>query len=166
MMFPDFLKEPKVDTDFEKIERLLSRGVENIYPSKELLRAALLKGSRLTFYLGIDPTARTLHVGHSITLLKLKEFQNLGHKVILLIGDFTGMIGDPTDKKATRKRLNRSEVVANSALYKKQISSILSFKGKNAAVLKYNSTWLSKMNFENVLDLSSASRLRFCRYGC
>ena len=152
--FKTFNKAP-VDTSPEKIEAVLSRGVENIYPSKELLRCALLKGDRLTFYLGIDPTAKTLHVGHSIILLKLKEFQDLGHRVILLIGDFTGMIGDPTDKKATRKRLTRSEVLLNSALYKKQISSILSFKGKNPAILKYNSKWLSKMNFENVLDLAS-----------
>ncbi len=155
MRFFKTFNKASVETTPEKIESVLSRGVENIYPNKEFLRVALLKGDKLTFYLGIDPTAKTLHVGHSIILLKLKEFQDLGHKVILLIGDFTGMIGDPTDKKATRKRLTRSEVLLNSGLYKKQISSILSFKGKNPAILKYNSTWLSKMNFENVLDLAS-----------
>ncbi len=144
-----------VDTAPEKIEALLSRGVENVYPSKEFLRERLLKGERLTLYLGIDPTAPTLHVGHSIVLLKLKEFQDLGHRVILLIGDFTGMIGDPTDKSATRKSLTRVEVLKNSAIYKKQAGAVLSFKGKNPAILKYNSVWLSKMNFENVLDLAS-----------
>ena len=87
------------------IESLLSRGVENIYPSPEYLKARLLEGKKLTLYLGIDPTGPTLHLGHAIPLLKLRQFQELGHQIILLMGDFTAMIGDPTDKKATRKVL-------------------------------------------------------------
>ena len=96
-----------VSTDPEKIKRLLTRGVEHIYPSREFLEARLKEGKQLSLYLGIDPTGPDLHVGHSIQLRKLRQFQDLGHKIILLIGDFTGMIGDPTDKSAARVRLTR-----------------------------------------------------------
>lgn len=144
-----------VDTSPEKVDLLLSRGIENIYPSKDFLRKKLLSGERVSLYLGIDPTGPTLHLGHAIVLMKLKEFQALGHQIILLIGDFTGMIGDPTDKSATRKRLSHKEVRANATRYKDQASKILSFSGANPALLKYNSEWLSKMNFEEVLNLSS-----------
>lgn len=139
----------------EKINELLTRGVENIYPSADFLRAKLEKGEKLTLYVGFDPTGPTLHLGHAITLKKLGEFQALGCKIILLIGDFTAMIGDPTDKKATRKQLTREEVLNNCKLYKKQASTFLDFKGDNPAELKYNSKWLAKMNFEDVLALAS-----------
>ncbi len=137
------------------IESLLSRGVENIYPSPEYLKARLLEGKKLTLYLGIDPTGPTLHLGHAIPLLKLRQFQELGHQIILLMGDFTAMIGDPTDKKATRKVLTHKEVLANLKKYKKQASALISFSGKNAAQFKFNSKWLAKMNFEQVLTLAS-----------
>jgi tyrosyl-tRNA synthetase len=138
-----------------KINQLLMRGVENIYPSVDFLRAKLEKGEKLTIYLGIDPTGPTLHLGHAIALKKLAEFQALGCKIIMLIGDFTAIIGDPTDKKATRKQLTREEVVNNCKLYKKQASVFLNFKGDNPAELKYNSKWLAKMNFEDVLNLAA-----------
>ncbi len=105
-------------------------------------------------YLGVDPTGPTLHMGHAIPIKKLKEFQDLGHQVILLIGDFTGMIGDPTDKLATRKQLTRREVLKNSNLYKKQASKFLKF-GLFGAKIKYNSKWLGKMNFADVLNLAA-----------
>lgn len=139
----------------DKINQLLMRGVENIYPSVDFLRARLERGEKPTIYLGIDPTGPTLHLGHAIALKKLAEFQALGCKIILLIGDFTAMIGDPTDKKATRKQLTREEVLNNAKLYKKQASVFLNFKGDNPAELKYNSKWLAKMNFEDVLNLAS-----------
>ena len=128
--------------DEAKIEELLNRALENVYPSRDFLKSKLGSGERLTLYLGIDPTGPTLHLGHVIPLMKLREFQDLGHKVILLIGDFTGMIGDPTDKSAARKRLTRKEVLANAKLYKKQASKILRFSGRNAAEIRYNSKWL------------------------
>ena len=106
-------------------------------------------------YLGIDPTGPSLHLGHIVALRKLRQFQDLGHKVILLIGDFTGMIGDPSDKSATRQRLTRKEVLQNAKLYKTQASKILRFSGKNAAVLKYNSKWLAKLSFEDVVELAA-----------
>ncbi|MEK7105444.1 MAG: tyrosine--tRNA ligase [Patescibacteria group bacterium] len=142
-------------TDPQKIDQFLDRGVENWFPSKDFIRARLLEGKQLSMYLGIDPTGPSLHLGHMIPLRKLREFQDLGHKVILLVGDFTGMIGDPSDKSATRKRLTRKEVLANAKLYKKQASAILRFSGKNAAELKFNSKWLAKLSFEDVVELAA-----------
>src|SRR5574343_1631443 len=134
---------------------LLERGIENIYPSKAYLESRIAKGEKLTIYLGVDPTGPTLHLGHAIPLLKLSEFQKAGHKIILLMGDFTAMIGDPTDKSATRKQLTRKEVLNNLKNYKKQASKLISFSGKNSAQIKFNSKWLGKMNFEDVLNLAS-----------
>lgn len=135
-------------------EELLSRGIANIYPSKEFL-ASKLGGSKLSIYLGIDPTGPTLHLGHAIVIKKLRDFQKAGHRVILLMGDFTAMIGDPTDKGAARKQLTHKEVMSNLKNYKKQASALLSFSGKNKAEIKFNSKWLGKMNFEKVLSLAS-----------
>lgn len=137
------------------INELLSRGIQNIYPSKEFLENKIKKGEKLTIYLGIDPTGPNLHLGNAIPIKKLSEFQKMGHKIILLMGDFTAMIGDPTDKGATRKQLTHKEVMFNLKNYKKQASKLISFKGKNPALFKFNSKWLSKMSFEDVLSLAS-----------
>lgn len=145
----------KVSTDQKSIQHFLTRGVENVYPNREIVEKALLSGKWLRVYLGVDPTGPSLHLGHAIVIRKLAELQKLGHEVILLIGDFTAMIGDPTDKTATRKRLTRQAVLANCKGYKEQASRILSFTGKNPATLKYNSTWLRKMSFEDILELSA-----------
>jgi len=144
----------KVITDEKIINELLDRGVENIF-IKEELKQKLLSGKRLRVYLGIDPTGPTLHMGHAIPLKKLKEFQDLGHEIILLMGDFTAMIGDPTDKTATRKQLSHKEVLNNLKKYKKQASIFLKFSGPNKAQFKFNYTWLSKMKFEDVIELAS-----------
>ena len=146
---------PKVSTDHKAIEHFLTRGVENVYPNRETVEKALLSGKRLRVYLGVDPTGPSLHLGHVIPMRKLAELQALGHEVILLIGDFTAMIGDPTDKTATRRRLTRAEVLKNAEDYKAQAEWIMSFTGKNPATLKYNSSWLSKMTFDDVLELSA-----------
>jgi tyrosyl-tRNA synthetase len=134
---------------------LLTRGISAIYPSKDFLASKIAKGEKLTLYLGIDPTGPTLHLGHAIPIKKLAEFQKMGHKIILLMGDFTAMIGDPTDKGAARKQLTHKEVMSNLKNYKKQASKLLSFTGKNKAEFKFNSKWLSKMNFNDVLNLAS-----------
>lgn len=144
-----------VSTDANTIKRFLTRGVENVYPNRDAVEKALRSGKRLRVYLGIDPTGPTLHLGHIIPLRKLAEMQKLGHEVILLIGDFTAMIGDPTDKAATRKPLMRNEVMANCKNYKKQASHFLSFGGSNGAQLKYNSTWLKKFSYEDVIELNA-----------
>lgn len=145
----------KVITDDEKIQNLLSRGVENIYPKREFLESKLKSGERLTIYSGYDPTAPTLHIGHGITMLKLREFQQLGHKVIMLIGDFTAMIGDPTDKSAARTKLTREQVLDNCKMYQQQVSNVLDFGGENPVEVRYNSEWFLKMNFADVLELTS-----------
>jgi len=144
-----------VSTDPKKIEELLTRGVENVYPSREFLEARLKEGKQLSLYLGIDPTGPDLHIGHSIQLRKLRQFQDLGHKVILLIGDFTGMIGDPTDKSAARVRLTREQVLKNAERYKEQAGKILDFGGENPVELRYNSEWNGTLSFEDVLELMS-----------
>ncbi len=139
----------------QQIDELLIRGVEHVYPKPEFLAARLAESKPLTLYTGYDPTADTLHIGHGISLLKLRQFQELGHKVIMLIGDFTGMIGDPTDKSAARKKLTREEVLKNCVKYKEQAAAILDFEGKNPAEIKFNSEWLGKMNFADVLELAA-----------
>ncbi len=144
-----------VSQDHKQIEWFLTRAVENVYPSRELLRERLLSGEPLKVYHGIDPTGPTLHLGHTVPLRKLAELQKLGHKVILLIGDFTAMIGDPTDKTATRKKLTREEVLENCKQYKQQASSFLDFNGPNAAEFRFNSEWLAKMSFADVVELAS-----------
>jgi tyrosyl-tRNA synthetase len=145
----------KTNTDPQKIEELLTRGVENIYPKREFLEAQLKSGKQLTLYTGYDPTAPTLHIGHGITMLKLRQFQELGHKVIMLIGDFTGMIGDPTDKTSARQKLTRKQVLENCKNYKKQAANILDFDGENPVEVRFNSEWLGKLTFAEVVELSS-----------
>ncbi|MBD3310958.1 MAG: tyrosine--tRNA ligase [Candidatus Magasanikbacteria bacterium] len=144
-----------VITDQEKINELLSRGVENIYPKKEFLEEKLKSGEQLTLYTGYDPTAPTLHIGHGITMLKLRQFQELGHKIIMLIGDFTGMIGDPTDKTSARQKLTREEVLENCKNYQAQASAILNFEGKNPVELKYNGQWFDEMPVKDFFELTS-----------
>jgi tyrosyl-tRNA synthetase len=139
-----------------KIDELLTRGVENVYPTKEALRKELLAGKKLKLYLGIDPTGKDLHLGHAIQLRKLAQFQKLGHKVTLLIGDFTAMIGDPTDKLAQRVPLTREQVLENCKGYKDQAGKVIDFDNKeNPVELAFNSGWLSKLNFEDVVQIAS-----------
>ena len=137
----------KAITDKEKISEALTRGVEMHYPDKNSLEKVLMSGKRIKLYCGFDPSASSLHIGNAIQLNKLAQFQNLGHEVIFLIGDFTGMIGDPTDKAAARKKITRKKVLANAKNYKKQASAYLSFSGSNKAKIMYNSKWNDKLNF-------------------
>lgn len=133
---------------------VLTRGVSEILPSKDELEKQMMKGP-ITLYQGFDPTAPSLHIGHFIGVRKLSQFQKLGHKVIFLIGDFTGMIGDPTDKSAARKKLTKEIVKQNLQDYKKQVSRLLDFEGENAAEVRFNAAWLSKLTFEDVVELAS-----------
>lgn len=136
------------------IEELLTRAVEHIYPSADFFRATIEK-KKLTIYHGIDPTAPTLHIGHGVVLKKLRDFQRLGHKIILLIGDFTAMIGDPTDKTATRKQLTREEVLANCRNYQKQAARFLDFDDKkNPVQLRFNSEWTDALTIKEFVELA------------
>ncbi|PIW74632.1 MAG: tyrosine--tRNA ligase [Candidatus Portnoybacteria bacterium CG_4_8_14_3_um_filter_44_15] len=139
----------------KQIQEVLNRGVENIYPSRQELEKILRSGKKLKLYCGYDPTATRLHIGNAITLRKLAQFQKLGHKVIMLIGDFTGMIGDPTDKTEARKKMTRDQVLKNSKNYQSQAAKILDFKGSNPAKILYNSDWNDKLTFIDLIELAS-----------
>lgn len=141
-------------TKEENIRRVLERGVSEILPSRAGLEELISK-KKITLYQGFDPTSPSLHIGNLVGARKLAQFQKLGHKVIFLIGDFTGMIGDPTDKQSARKRLSKKEVLKNSQGYKEQLQNVVDFQGKNAVEVKYNSEWLSKLSMEDVIELSS-----------
>lgn len=139
----------------ELIDILLHKGVADILPNKGFLEKELLSGKILTVYAGFDPTAPTLHIGHTIQLRKLRHFQDLGHKIIFLVGDFTARIGDPTDKTSARRQLTEKEIKMNLKQYKKQASKFIRFSGKHAAQIKFNNDWLGKMKFADVLALAS-----------
>ncbi len=146
----------------DAIEELLTRGVDKIYPSKAELEKVLRSGKKLRLYQGFDPTGPQLHIGHAVTLRKLRQFQDLGHHVIFLIGDFTGMIGDPTGKLSDRKILTKEKVLENAKSYKNQASKILRFEGENAVEIKYNSEWLgtiSALEFLRIANLLSVQQV-------
>lgn len=145
----------KIIIDKNKINELLTRGVEKIYPNREALENVLLSEKRIRLYCGFDPSAPSLHIGNAIQINKLAQFQALGHEVIFLIGDFTGMIGDPTDKTAARRKLSRQEVLKNSKDFKKQAAAYLKFSGVNAAKVVYNSKWHDKLAFKDLIELAS-----------
>ncbi len=138
-----------------KIEELLTRGVENIYPSKNALESELLSGKKLKLYQGFDPTGPDLHIGHMVGLMKLRQFQKLGHKVIFLIGDLTATIGDPSGKSGGRAKISSEEVENNAKNYKKQASRILDFDGKNPVEIKFNSEWYDKMSALDFAQLTN-----------
>ena len=139
----------------KQIQGVLTRGVENIYPNKESFEELLKSGKKIRLYCGFDPTAPTLHIGSAIQIKKLAQFQDLGHEVIFLIGDFTGMIGDPTDKSKTRPKLTREQLLKNAENYKEQAGKILDFSGENPAKIMYNSKWNDKLSFVDLIELSS-----------
>ena len=135
--------------------KIISKGASEII-AKEELRQKLIKAEennkQLIVKLGLDPTAPDIHLGHTVVLRKARQIQDLGHKVIIIIGDFTGMIGDPSGKSKTRKELSCQEVLINAETYKKQMFKILD---PDKTEVKYNSEWLSKLNFKDVVTLAS-----------
>ena len=145
--------EKMINTDSWEANKALTRGVERIYPNREALERVLLSGKKIRLYNGIDPTGK-LHIGHLVVLKKLRQFQDLGHEVIVLIGDFTATIGDPTDKSATRKALTRKEVVENTRNYKKQIGRVLDLKKSNVRFL-HNGEWSNKLKPTDLLEIFS-----------
>jgi tyrosyl-tRNA synthetase len=139
----------------DPIQELLTRRVQQVLPTKESLAAKLQSGQKIRLYQGFDPSSPNLHIGHLVGILQLKMFQELGHEVIFLIGDFTGMIGDPSDKNSTRPKLTREQVMENAATYQDQVGRILNFSGDNPVQLMFNSTWNDQLTFAKVLELSS-----------
>src|SRR5213080_1906514 len=137
----------------------LKKGVAEIIPEIELkakLENSLKTGKPLRVYLGVDPTAPDLHLGHTVVLRKLKHFQELGHTAVFLIGDFSAMIGDPTGVSETRPPLTREQVDANAKTYLEQVYKILD---REQTEIRYNSEWLSKMNAEDVVRLCGRYQL-------
>lgn len=147
-----FKKEKKIITDEKRIDELLDRSVMEVI-SKENLKKKLLSGKKLNIKLGIDPTSPNLHLGRAVTLWKLKDFQDLGHNIILLLGDFTGTVGDTSDKESERPMLDVKLVRDNMKTYKKQASKILDMS--MVKVVK-NSDWLEKLGFSEIGKLADA----------
>ncbi len=135
----------------DKIDRILSRGVANIIPNKEELKKTLESGKKLTVYLGIDPTAPRIHLGHAVSLIKLQKFAELGHNATLLIGDFTARIGDTSDKESERPALTQEEIEKNLKTYKEQAGKILDF---SKVKVRHNSEWLSKLAPSDFIELT------------
>ena len=133
-------------TDQQKINELLTRGVDEII-GKEELEKKLKSGAKLRVKLGIDPTSPNLHLGRSIPLLKLRDFQKLGHKIIFIVGDFTGVIGDTSDKDAERPMLSKKTVKENLKNYKAQVAKLIDVK---KAEVVFNSKWLAKLDYNDV----------------
>jgi len=140
----------------EKIKELLSRNVQEVI-ELESLRSLLLSGKKLRVKLGIDPTSPDLHLGHAVILKKLRDFQELGHKVVLIIGDFTGKIGDPSGRSGTRKPLTDEEVSENMKSYLKQAGKVIDIK---KAEIVYNSKWFLKDGIQKMIELASASSIQ------
>jgi tyrosyl-tRNA synthetase len=133
------------------MDDLLTRGVANISPSQNELEKVLKTGKKLNIYIGIDPTATKIHLGHAMPLRKLQEFAKLGHNITFLIGDFTALIGDTSDKDSERPSLTSEEIKENFQSYKEQAEKILDF---SKIKVRFNSEWLSKLSFEEIIKLS------------
>lgn len=139
----------------DAITRLVTRGVDTIYPSREALEKVLRSGKKLTLYQGFDPTGTQLHIGHAVGFRKLRQWQDLGHHVIFLVGDGTGLAGDPSGKMKARGRfMSREELRANAKDYLMQASKIVRFEGDNPIEIKYNGDWLTDLKLEDMLGIA------------
>jgi len=142
----------KVTADEVTVTDLITRGVEDVFV-KESLLAKLRSGKQLRIKLGIDPTGPAIHLGRAITLRKLRDFQRLGHHVVLIVGDFTALIGDASDKLEKRPMLTSAAIKKNLATYKQQIAKIIDIK---KAEFRFNSSWLSKLGFSEIAELAES----------
>ncbi|MDA8443383.1 MAG: tyrosine--tRNA ligase, partial [Peptococcaceae bacterium] len=134
---------------------IIRRGTVEIVPENELeakIRKSLTSGVPLKVKLGLDPTAPDIHLGHTVPLQKMRQFQDLGHEAIIVIGDFTGRIGDPTGKSETRKQLTEEQILANAQTYKEQIFKILD---QDKTQITFNSHWLAPLNFADLIKLAA-----------
>lgn len=134
----------------EQLEYLAKGTVDLI--EKNDLKAKMTRGKALTIKVGFDPTAPDIHLGHTVVIRKMRHFQQLGHRVIFLIGDFTGLIGDPTGKKATRPALSKEEVLANAETYRRQVYKILD---PEKTEIRFNSEWLGQLGAEGMVRLAA-----------
>lgn len=137
--------------DIQRQLEIIQKGTVEIIEKEELIEK-LKKGKPLVVKAGFDPTAKDLHLGHTVLLQKLRDFQTLGHEIIFLIGDFTAMIGDPTGRNETRPPLSKEEVLENAKTYQEQVFKILD---KDKTKIAYNSEWLSTMTTKDIVNLTS-----------
>jgi len=138
------------------IDEILTRSIDSLYPSKEKLREVLLSDKKLTFYLGADATGPTLHLGHSTNFILLEKLRKLGHSIIVLFGDFTAQIGDPSGKEAVRVTLSVGQVNENLATWEKQVSKLIDFSDTtNPPRILRNSEWLAKLTFSDLIGVAS-----------
>lgn len=142
---------PTISTDKKKIAELLSRGVAEVIVMDDL-KKKLESGQQLRVKLGIDPTSPNLHLGRSIPLLKLRDFQELGHQIVFIVGDFTGIIGDTSDKEAERPMLSEETIAKNLETYVAQAGKIIDLE---RAEIHFNSTWLGKLGFKEIGELAN-----------
>ncbi|ABO50175.1 tyrosyl-tRNA synthetase [Desulforamulus reducens MI-1] len=143
--------------DFQKQLEIIRRGVAEIVPEEELvekLKKSVASNKPLHIKLGLDPSAPDIHLGHTVVLQKLRQFQELGHNITIILGDFTGRIGDPTGKSVARKPLTEEEVLANARTYEQQIFKILD---PEKTKVHFNSTWLAPLKFEDVIKLAATT---------
>ncbi|CEO90440.1 MAG TPA: tyrosine--tRNA ligase [Syntrophaceticus sp.] len=141
--------------DIDKQLEIIKRGIAEIIPEDELvkkLERSIKEDRPLKVKLGMDPTAPDIHLGHTVVLHKMRQLQELGHDVVLILGDFTGRIGDPSGRSETRRQLTDEEIQRNVATYKDQVGKILDLK---RARLVYNSTWLGALSFSDVITLAA-----------
>ncbi len=135
--------------------KIISRGTVDLIPMDELktkLERSFTSGKPLRIKQGFDPTAPDIHLGHTVGIRKLKQFQDLGHQVVVIIGDYTGMVGDPSEKNSTRPRLTHEDVMENARTYEKQFFKILD---REKTEVRYNGDWFSKMSFAEIMNLAS-----------
>lgn len=145
-----FNKKPEIITDENIINEILSRGVEDVFVKDDLV-SKLKSGEQLRIKLGVDPTSPNIHLGRAVVIRKLRDFQKLGHKVIFLIGDFTALIGDPSDKLDKRPMLTEQKIKENLTTYKEQVGKIIDL---NKAEFVFNSSWLSKLSFKEIAEIA------------
>jgi tyrosyl-tRNA synthetase len=140
----------------DPIERLLTRRIVEVFPSRDEMERVLRSGRKLRIYIGVDATSPIIHIGHSVPIRKLREFQDLGHMVVLLIGDFTGRIGDPTDKSAARSQLTVEQVKENAATYVQQVGKILDLNSPtNPVELRFNGDWWDRMTAKDMIEIAA-----------
>jgi len=144
-----------MNDEVERQYTLISRGVEEIIQTDELIKRlewSISNSQSLVVKQGFDPTAPDIHIGHMVSIRKLRTFQELGHRVVFLIGDYTGLVGDPSGQNSARKKMTEDEVMANAETYKQQIFKALA---PDKTEIRFNSEWFKKMNFAEVLELTS-----------
>ncbi len=152
---------PSVDLEIDPreldaIDHLLDRGIVELYPSRGNVERRLRSGEKLRVYMGVDPTSPVIHIGHAVGIRTLRRLQDLGHQIVLLIGDFTGRIGDPTGKDTARVPLTREQVIENARSYRTQASKILDFDSPtNPVELRYNGEWWDAMTVTDMIRISA-----------